>query len=236
MTAWKNKRIETLLKNSATSASPPALCMVATLTLTATRGAETSRENDAMVTAHPTQAKPLLLGNWADPTILNDGDDYSMTHSSFDFQPALLVWHSKDLRSGHMISHAAVNQPGSIWAPDLVRHDGKDYIYYGSNHHVALTADKDGSQRRHHRSFERFGPNDPLKTGGRRVALRIVNNKQVVSACYRDALGRWQALSEDMDASGANPNKLGGWGSVRPALFACGAGQARFYSFTYRRL
>jgi len=58
----------------------------------------------------------------------------------------------------------------------------------------------------------------------------------VVSACYRDGSGRWQALSAEVDVSGANHNKLGGWGSVRPALFACGAGQARFYSFTYRPL
>ena len=63
-----------------------------------------------------TQAKPLLIGNWADPTVLKDGDDYYMTHSSFDFQPGLLVWHSKDLRTWRPISHAVVNQEGSIWA------------------------------------------------------------------------------------------------------------------------
>ena len=72
----------------------------------------------------PTQAKPLLIGNWADPTVLKDGDDYYMTHSSFDYQPGLLVWHSKDLHTWRPISHAVVNQEGSIWAPDLVKHQG----------------------------------------------------------------------------------------------------------------
>ena len=78
----------------------------------------------------PTQAKPLLIGNWADPSILKDGDDYYMTHSSFDFQPGLLVWHSQDLRTWRPISHAVMNQEGSIWAPDLVKHQGRFYLYY----------------------------------------------------------------------------------------------------------
>ncbi len=80
--------------------------------------------------AHPTLAKPLLVGNWADPTILRDGDDYYMTHSSFDYQPGLLVWHSKDLHSWRPICRAVVNQEGSIWAPDLIKHKSRYYIYY----------------------------------------------------------------------------------------------------------
>ena len=49
----------------------------------------------AAIPPRPTKAIPLLLGNWADPSILKDGSDYYMTHSSFDHQPGLLVWHSK---------------------------------------------------------------------------------------------------------------------------------------------
>ncbi|MFM6852464.1 MAG: family 43 glycosylhydrolase, partial [Sphingopyxis sp.] len=40
---------------------------------------------------------PILAGDWPDPTILKDGDDYYMTHSSFDASPGLLIWHSRDL-------------------------------------------------------------------------------------------------------------------------------------------
>ena len=78
----------------------------------------------------PTEARPLLVGNWADPTVLRDGDDYYMTHSSFEFQPGLLIWHSQDLRSWRPVAHAVVNQEGSIWAPDLVKHGGRYYVYY----------------------------------------------------------------------------------------------------------
>jgi xylan 1,4-beta-xylosidase len=57
------------------------------------------RAGEPAVTPRPTEARPVLVGNWADPTVLRDGDDYYMTHSSFEFQPGLLIWHSKNLRS-----------------------------------------------------------------------------------------------------------------------------------------
>jgi xylan 1,4-beta-xylosidase len=82
------------------------------------------------IAPNPTEARLLLLGNWADPTILKDGSDYYMTHSSFEFHPGLLVWHSKDLRTWTPISRAVVNQSGSLWAPEMIRHGGKYLIYY----------------------------------------------------------------------------------------------------------
>lgn len=92
----------------------------------------------------PTEARPLLVGNWADPSILKDGNDYYMTHSSFEYQPGLLIWHSKDLRTWRPVTHAVVNQEGSIWAPDLVKHNGRYYIYYpgwGTGTNWVVTAD-----------------------------------------------------------------------------------------------
>ncbi len=80
--------------------------------------------------ARSTCARLLLLGNWADPTILRDGEDYYLTHSSFEFQPGLLVWHSRDLLNWRPMGHAVVNQEGSIWAPDLLKRGDLYYIYY----------------------------------------------------------------------------------------------------------
>jgi beta-xylosidase len=79
----------------------------------------------AAITPRPTKAIPLLLGNWADPSILKDGSDYYMTHSSFEHQPG-----SRDSRSWKPVSRAVVNQKGSIWAPEIIRHNGRYYIYY----------------------------------------------------------------------------------------------------------
>lgn len=96
----------------------------------------------AQARPRPTTAKPLLIGNWADPTILKDGDDYFLTHSSFEFQPGLLVWHSTDLRSWKPISRAVVNQAGSIWAPDIIKHESRYYIYYpAAGENWVVTAD-----------------------------------------------------------------------------------------------
>jgi len=78
----------------------------------------------------PTEARPLMIGNWADPTVLKDGDTYYMTHTSFEYQPGLLIWKSKDLRTWKPVVRATVNQAGSIWAPDLVKHKGQYRIYY----------------------------------------------------------------------------------------------------------
>lgn len=104
--------------------------MLTILLAFAAHGTLKAMDAPAADAARPTQAKPLLIGNWADPTILKDGDDYYMTHSSFEYQPGLLVWHSKELQSWRPICRAVVNQRGSIWAPDLIKHDGRYYIYY----------------------------------------------------------------------------------------------------------
>jgi len=91
-------------------------------------GAALSR--GAAMRPRPTRAIPLLIGNWADPTILKDGEDYYMTHSSFAFHPGLLVWHSKDLRRWKPISRALLNQTGAVWAPEMIKYKGRYLIYY----------------------------------------------------------------------------------------------------------
>lgn len=73
---------------------------------------------------------PILAGDYPDPTIMKDGDDYYMTHSSFDYVPGLLIWHSKDLINWEPVTAALKQYVGSVWAPDLTKHNGKYYIYF----------------------------------------------------------------------------------------------------------
>lgn len=68
----------------------------------------------------------ILPGDFADPTIVRDGADYYMTHSAFSYAPGFLVWHSRDLLSWEPVCRV----PGSGYAPDLIKYDGKFYIYY----------------------------------------------------------------------------------------------------------
>jgi xylan 1,4-beta-xylosidase len=73
---------------------------------------------------------PIFPGDHPDPSVLKDGDDYYVTFSSFDAYPGLVVWHSRDLVSWQPIGPALFENVGSVWAPDLVRHGGRYYIYF----------------------------------------------------------------------------------------------------------
>ena len=82
------------------------------------------------IEAQNTFTNPILGGDYPDPTILRDGEDYYMTHSSFDYQPGLTVFHSRDLVHWEPISFALKAYLGSVWAPDIKMHQGKYYIYF----------------------------------------------------------------------------------------------------------
>ncbi len=77
-----------------------------------------------------TYTNPILGGDYPDPTILRDGNDYYMTHSSFDYNPGLIVWHSTDLVNWEPISYALQTYLGSVWAPDIAKVDGTYRIYF----------------------------------------------------------------------------------------------------------
>ncbi len=72
---------------------------------------------------------PIVPGDHPDPTILRDGADYYMTFSSFLTYPGIVIWHSKDLVNWRPICTALAKMIGSVWALDLVKHEGKYYIY-----------------------------------------------------------------------------------------------------------
>ena len=76
--------------------------------------------------------KAIVPGDYADPTILRDGEDYYMTHSPFIYKPGFLIWHSKDLSTWAPVTRALSDWNGSAMAPDLVKHNGKYYIYFPS--------------------------------------------------------------------------------------------------------
>jgi len=73
---------------------------------------------------------PIFPGDYPDPSILRDGDDYYIVHSSFEYYPGLLIWHSKDLINWTPVTHALHKYVGSVWAPSLVKYKDKYYIYF----------------------------------------------------------------------------------------------------------
>ncbi|WP_172262782.1 family 43 glycosylhydrolase [Caulobacter sp. RHG1] len=73
---------------------------------------------------------PILAGDHPDPTILKDGADYYMTFSTFESYPGLLIWHSQDLVNWRPLATALERNIGSVWAPEIIKHEGRYYIYF----------------------------------------------------------------------------------------------------------
>ena len=85
---------------------------------------------------------PIFAGDYPDPSILCDGSDYYIVHSSFQYYPGLLIWHSKDLINWTPVTNALHKYVGSVWAPDLVKCKNKYYIYFPANNtNYVVTAD-----------------------------------------------------------------------------------------------
>lgn len=81
----------------------------------------------------------IVPGDYADPSILRDGDDYYMTHSPFLYKPGFLIWHSRDLSTWTPVCRALPDWEGSAMAPELVKYADKYYIYYPSAGTVFVT-------------------------------------------------------------------------------------------------
>ena len=85
---------------------------------------------------------PIFAGDYPDPSILKDGDNYYIVHSSFEYYPGLLIWQSKDLINWNPVTNALHKYVGSVWAPDLAKYKDKYYIYFPANNEIyVVTAD-----------------------------------------------------------------------------------------------
>jgi xylan 1,4-beta-xylosidase len=87
-----------------------------------------------------TYQNPVLPGFFPDPSLVRVGEDYYLVNSTFQYFPAILISHSKDLvhwkQIGHVFSDPAsldltgFDEGCGIWAPDISYHDGDFYIFY----------------------------------------------------------------------------------------------------------
>lgn len=72
----------------------------------------------------------ILEGDNSDPSIVRHGDAYYLVHSSFVYTPGLVVYKSYDLVNWTYCSTALNHFAGDVWAPDIVMHNGRFYIYF----------------------------------------------------------------------------------------------------------
>jgi xylan 1,4-beta-xylosidase len=80
-----------------------------------------------------TYLNPIVAGDHPDPTVLKDGNDFYMTFSSMFSYPGVILWHSRDLVNWAPIGPALTKPMGTVWAMDLVKHEGRYYIYIPAN-------------------------------------------------------------------------------------------------------
>lgn len=99
-------------------------------------------QTDTNLTNNGFFINPVFAGDYPDPSILREGDDFYLVHSSFEYYPGLLIWHSTDLINWTPLTSALNKYVGSVWAPDLVKHHGKYFIYFPANNtNYVVTAD-----------------------------------------------------------------------------------------------
>jgi len=72
-------------------------------------------------------------GDHPDASPIRVGNEFYLTHSSFDYAPGLLIWHSLDLVNWRPVAAALGRYYGSIWAPYLCEYGGQFYIYFPAN-------------------------------------------------------------------------------------------------------
>ena len=84
----------------------------------------------ALAEAAATYRNPILGGDHPDASPIRVGNDFYLTHSSFDYAPGLLIWHSRDLVNWRPAAAALHRYYGNVWAPYLCEYEGRFYIYF----------------------------------------------------------------------------------------------------------
>ncbi len=92
-----------------------------------------SKTRFALAQSSNVYRNPILGGDHPDASPIRVGNDFYMTHSSFDYAPGLLIWHSRDLINWRPVAAALHRYYGSVWAPYLCEYENRFYIYFPAN-------------------------------------------------------------------------------------------------------
>jgi xylan 1,4-beta-xylosidase len=82
---------------------------------------------------------PIMGGDHPDGSPIRVGNDYYLTHSSFDYAPGLIIWHSRDLVNWVPVASALRKYIGTVWAPYLCEYQGHFYIYFPAAGRIYVT-------------------------------------------------------------------------------------------------
>ena len=82
---------------------------------------------------------PIIAGDHPDASPIRVGNEFYLTHSSFDYAPGLLIWHSRDLVNWKPVNAALRRYWGNVYAPYLCEHEGRFYIYFPADGRLRVT-------------------------------------------------------------------------------------------------
>ncbi|MDR2078132.1 MAG: glycoside hydrolase family 43 protein, partial [Treponema sp.] len=77
---------------------------------------------------------PIIPGFHPDASACQDGEDYYIATSTFEWWPGICIYHSRDLANWTLVSRPVkmtfygVESSGGLWAPHLSRADGKFWL------------------------------------------------------------------------------------------------------------
>jgi xylan 1,4-beta-xylosidase len=87
--------------------------------------------------ADPTYHNPVLPGDYPDPSIVRVRDGYWAAATSSEWGPEFPLMYSPDLVNWELRSTVFTKRPewavGKFWAPELVEHRGKYFVYYSAD-------------------------------------------------------------------------------------------------------
>jgi xylan 1,4-beta-xylosidase len=89
-----------------------------------------SRSRFAFADTAAVYRNPILAGDHPDASPIRVGEDFYLTHSSFDYAPGLLIWQSRDLVNWKPVAAALHKYWGNVYAPYLCEYQGRFYIYF----------------------------------------------------------------------------------------------------------
>jgi len=107
-------------------------------------------------------------------------------------------------------------------------------LFYNRRLYCGLGFDARGLTM-HRYGLERRGSR-PAGFDGRRLHLRITNDRHIVTIHHSVDGSAWTKFGTQMEVSGYHHNVAGDFLSLRPALYACGSGAATFRNVRYAAL
>lgn len=84
----------------------------------------------------------ILAGDYADPSIMRDGKDFYMTHSSFSYNPGFLIWHSQDLVNWEPVCRVINKLTTHAMAPELRKDGDTFYLFYPAHKKIWVSRAK----------------------------------------------------------------------------------------------